>query len=136
MDLNKLSIFKMMGDKMAWDSQRQAVLSQNIANADTPGYQAQDLAPYDFKAALRDAPQLQMLTSDPGHLGNGESGRSPFHSGVERTPYETKPDGNAVSLEDQLNRMGQNNIDFQAVTNLLRSQIGMLKTALGRGGSS
>jgi len=47
---------------------------------------------------------------------------------------ETKPDGNNVTLEDQLLKMGQVQADFTAMTNLYRKQQSLLKTALGRGG--
>jgi flagellar basal-body rod protein FlgB len=47
---------------------------------------------------------------------------------------ETKPDGNNVTLEDQLLKMGQVQADFTAMTNLYRKQMVMLKTALGKGG--
>ena len=43
MDLNKLDVFRLTNSKMGWLSERQTVLAQNIANADTPGYKAKDL---------------------------------------------------------------------------------------------
>jgi flagellar basal-body rod protein FlgB len=46
---------------------------------------------------------------------------------------ETKPDGNNVTLEDQLLTLGQVQADFAAMTNLYRKQMGLMKTALGRG---
>ena len=47
---------------------------------------------------------------------------------------ETKPDGNNVTLEDQLLKMGQIQADFAAMTNIYRKQLSMLKTAIGHGG--
>ena len=44
MDLNKIPVLKMITTQMDWLNQRQKVLSQNIANADTPDYVAHDLA--------------------------------------------------------------------------------------------
>ena len=38
MSIGDSAIFGMMSDKMSWLSQRQRVLSQNIANADTPNF--------------------------------------------------------------------------------------------------
>jgi len=46
-----------------------------------------------------------------------------------------KPDGNNVTLEDQLLKMGQVQTDFATMTNLYRKQMSLMKTALGRGGS-
>ena len=53
MDLKKLTLFRMMSDRMDWLTQRQQVLSQNVANADTPQYGARDLKPIDFKGSVR-----------------------------------------------------------------------------------
>lgn len=43
MNLKSMPLFGLMGRRMAWLTQRQMVLSQNIANADTPGYKPKDL---------------------------------------------------------------------------------------------
>ena len=47
---------------------------------------------------------------------------------------ETKPDGNNVTIEDQLLKMGQVQADFAAMTNLYRKQQALMRTALGKGG--
>jgi flagellar basal-body rod protein FlgB len=52
----------------------------------------------------------------------------------DRDITETKPDGNNVTIEDQLLKMGQIQTDFTAMTNLYRRQQALLKTALGRPG--
>lgn len=135
MDLNRLGIFKLMSDKMAWDNQRQEVLAQNVSNSDTPNYQARDLVPFDFKHQLREAGHLDLVATDPAHLASSGTGAGGFRAAKDRTAYETSPTGNAVVLEDQMTKIGQNAIDFQALTNLYRKQIGMLKMALGKGSS-
>ena len=48
MSIGDSAIFGMMSEKMSWLSQRQRVLSQNIANADTPDYKARDIAKLSF----------------------------------------------------------------------------------------
>ena len=49
MSLSSMSIFAMAQSKMSWLGQRQTVLAQNIANADTPSYRAKDLEALDFQ---------------------------------------------------------------------------------------
>ena len=44
----KAALFQLISARLSWLSQRQGVLSQNIANADTPDYQPQDLRAADF----------------------------------------------------------------------------------------
>ncbi|MDE1148108.1 MAG: flagellar basal body rod protein FlgB [Azospirillaceae bacterium] len=133
MDLNNLGIFRLLSDKMAWDNQRQEVLAKNVSNSDTPNYQAQDLVPFDFKHEMREMGHLGLVSTDPAHLAASTTGKAGFRADKERTAYETSPTGNAVVIEDQMNKIGQNSIDFQTLTNLYRKQIGMLKTALGKG---
>jgi len=130
MDMGDTGLFRLMNDKMAWHNQRQEVLSQNVANADTPHYQASDLTAFDFKKQLRSQQQMNLAGSGGGHLAGTLPMKGPFDAGKERTPYETSPDGNGVVLEEQMLKVGQNALEYQTVTNLYRKQVGMLRTAM------
>lgn len=134
MDFTKLPLFSAMTKRMAWLGQRQQVLAQNIANADTPGYGAQDLKEPQFGELLRSAGgRLTMAATATGHLG----GANPAKPVVERSAdTERKTTGNTVVLEDQMMKISKTAMDFQLTTNLYRKHLGMIKTALGRGGSS
>ena len=55
MNLPDVPLFSMLRERMTWLNQRQDLLSQNVANADTPGYVARDLKPLDFEQALSQA---------------------------------------------------------------------------------
>ncbi|WP_010214891.1 flagellar basal body protein [Sphingomonas sp. PAMC 26621] len=119
-------------------AERQRVVAQNIANSETPGFKAQDVAAPDFGtlldgggsssvAAPRVAPTAAMvaLGARPG------AGTALI---PDRDTFETKPDGNTVTLEDQLLKMGQIQADFAAVTGIYRKQQALLQTALGKHG--
>ncbi|WP_375421015.1 flagellar basal body protein [uncultured Sphingomonas sp.] len=121
---------------------RQRVVAQNIANSETPGFKAREVVAPDFSALLarqgggggRAAvarPQVA-ITGAMAALG----ARRPRGAGtmLDHDVLETKPDGNNVTLEDQLLKMGQIQADFAAMTNLYRKQQALLKTAIGRGG--
>jgi flagellar basal-body rod protein FlgB len=121
-------------------SERQRVIAQNIANSETPGYKARDIAEPSFAgmvntgAAKVAQPRVE-LTAGMKALGAIQ----PLGGGgviLDKDISETKPDGNNVTLEDQLLKLGQVQADFATVTSLYRKQMGMLRTALGRGGSS
>ena len=125
-------------------SDRQRVLAQNIANSETPGYRARDLAAPDFSqlievtgtskgAAHVGRPRVE-LTSGMAALGASAPGGGRVI--LDRDISETKPDGNNVTLEDQLLRVGQIQADFTALTGIYRKQMGLLRTALGRSGGS
>lgn len=130
MDLKDSGIFRLMSDKMAWHNQRQEVLSKNISNADTPQFRPHDLVEFDFKKQLRNSARMQLAGSEPGHLAGTIPDKSGFKDGEERSPYETAPAGNAVILEEQMMKVGENAMGYQTVTNLYRKQVGMLKTAM------
>ena len=55
-------------------------------------------------------------------------------SAIDRAVSEVKPDGNSVTLEDQLLKMGQIQADYAALTSLYRKQDALMRTALGKGG--
>lgn len=130
MDLKDSGIFRLMSDKMAWHNQRQEVLAKNISNADTPNFRPHDLVEFDFKKELRASTRMPMAVTQAGHMKGSLPEKGPFKDGVERSPYETSPDGNAVVLEEQMLKVGQNSMEYQTVTNLYRKQVGMLKTAM------
>ena len=119
-------------------SQRQNVIAQNLANSETPGYKAREVSEPSFAGLVSSGsisvakPQVQLTEAMKG-LGAIQ----PAGSGVvfDKDITETKPDGNNVTLEDQLLKMGQVQADFTAMTNLYRKQISMMKTALGKGGN-
>ncbi len=134
MDLGNLGLFKLMARKMDWLTQRQEVVSQNIANADTPDYKGKDLKPFTFRDALGDSRRLTPTATNASHLAGtrGEGGMAQEQR--IRNPYETAPDGNNVVLEDQMMRMSQNSMDYQTITNLYRKQVAMIKSAIRSGG--
>ena len=133
MDLGAFDLFKGIAAKMSWLTQRQNVIAQNIANADTPEYQAKDLVPLDFKNTLAQklAPQL----TNPLHLASMHSA-GPAREGAEKKPYEVTPSGNSVSIEEQMQKASATGIDFQMITTLYQKNIGLIRTALDRGASS
>ena len=119
-------------------SDRQNVIAQNIANSETHGYKARDVSEPSFAGLVRSGgiavakPQVQLTDTMKG-LGAIQ----PIGAGVvfDKDISETKPDGNNVTLEDQLLKMGQIQADFTAMTSLYRKQISMMKTALGKSGN-
>lgn len=133
MDLGNLGIFKLMSRKMDWLTQRQEVISQNIANADTPEYKGRDLKPFTFRDALGDSRRLTPVATNASHLAGTRGPGGMAQEQKVRDPYETAPDGNNVVLEDQMMRMSQNSMDYQTITNLYKKQVAMIKSAIRSG---
>jgi flagellar basal-body rod protein FlgB len=124
----------MLKQKMSWHEQRQSVLSQNVANADTPGYRSRDLKELAFPDLVKNGAVggVSLVATDAKHIGpNG----GPGESRSERAKsYEVTPQGNAVVLEEEVMRVSQNVSDFQMVSELYSRGLNMLKLAAGRRG--
>jgi flagellar basal-body rod protein FlgB len=129
-DLNVLSALKI---KMGWHQTRQNILAENVANADTPGYRARELRPPDFTEMLNGRPSggPSMTRTNTMHIGVGASGLSSFRLD-EAGDYEVSPSGNAVSLEDQMMNVAENQMDYQLATTLYSRSLGLLRTAISR----
>jgi flagellar basal-body rod protein FlgB len=126
--LPELPLLGMLRTRMAWLNQRQNLLSENVANADTPGYVARDLTPLDFADALgRGGPSLAVTNSR--HIAIARHGSV---SGEQASPdVEYSPNGNAVSLEQEMIKVSQTQAQFQAAANLYAKAMTLMKTAIG-----
>lgn len=125
-----------IADAMRHLTQRQQVIAQNIANADTPGYKARELQAPDFSALVESSGQVRRPTVQisSGMAALGAKGPSAGGMVLDRNTGETKPDGNNVTLEDQLLKVGQVQADFATLSNLYSKQMGMFQKALGNKG--
>jgi flagellar basal-body rod protein FlgB len=131
MDLNSLPLFRAMAKRMAWLGERQQTLAQNVANADTPGYVAQDLKAQTFRDLVGNATgKLQMTATQPLHLAGVRSSGSGAKVVAQKS--ERAPDGNSVDLEKEMMKVSETATDFNLVSNLYRQHIAMMKAVLGR----
>jgi len=137
MTAENLSLMKAMTAKMSYLDQRQKVIAQNVANADTPGYQPQDLTKVDFGVVLKDIAggrlNINPATTNTGHMSAAGDIDSPKNR-EQRATYEVAPAGNAVILEEQIVKSAQTTMDFNLMTSLYQKNINMIRTAIGRTG--
>jgi flagellar basal-body rod protein FlgB len=133
MPVSDFPILAMLRTRMAWHQERQRVLANNVANADTPKFKPRDLVPPDVGRTALAAGPVALVRTDPMHLSTaGAGGGSP--SAVDgRGSYQVRPAGNAVSLEEEMMKVAANQMDYQMVTTLYSRGLGLIKTALGKG---
>lgn len=134
MTTENLTLFRALGAKMDYLNQRQRVIAQNIANADSVGYRPQDLKDADFGAMLKSVTKsntLRVETTAPGHMPPPSQTVDPKES-KQRKVYEVAPDGNAVIMEEQLTKSGRTTLDYNLMTSLYQKNVGLIRTALGR----
>ncbi|HUA53353.1 MAG TPA: flagellar basal body protein [Candidatus Sulfotelmatobacter sp.] len=129
MDLSKQTLFRMIAERISYMGERQKVLSQNIANADTPNYQARDLKPLNFKDQVqRELHQVVPVMTQADHLPP-VTPSEPYEVLKDKRPYETSLDKNGVVLEEQAQKLSQNTGDFAATTAIYRKYLEMFKMA-------
>ena len=130
MAISDLPIFSMLRTRMQWHQERQRVLAENVANADTPKFRPRDLKPLDFGAQVQAANSVQVASTNPAHI-TGSSQNGAF--ATERPgKYDVRPAGNAVNLEDEMMKVASNQMDYQAAATLYSRSLGLLKLALNR----
>lgn len=121
--------------RMNYVADRQQVLTQNIANADTPGYRAMELKAPNFEKTLAKTQSVQLAGTNAMHLSGTRAGASSNGVlAVNRNPAEVSATGNSVSLEDETRKAAQNAMDYQLVTNIYKSMGNMLMRAAGKSG--
>jgi flagellar basal-body rod protein FlgB len=131
MALKGVPLFSMLRAKMEWLSERQKLLSENIANADTPGYRARDLKPVDFEEMMKRGAGADIAVTRPGHLKGGADVNRFNFKPVEVEGQEANPTGNTVSIEDQMVKLGETQMEYETATGIYRKQAALLKLALG-----
>lgn len=133
MAISDIPLFSMLRTRMHWAQERQRLLSENIANADTPGFKPSDLAPPKFDSLGAARPSLLALArTDQHHIAGGGGGDSNEFERSKKGGFEVRPTGNAVNLENEAMKIAENQMDYQAVTTLYTRSLGLIKTALGQ----
>jgi len=131
MAISDLPVLSALRTKMQWHQERQRVLADNVANSDTPNFKPKDLVEPKFtrSGTTTAVGALPLARTDPVHM-NLPGGTDAF--GDRKTSYETRPGGNAVSMEDEMMKVAANQMDYQAATTLYSKSLGLLMTAIGK----
>jgi len=133
--INDMPVLSALRTKMQWHQERQRVLSENVSNSDTPNFKPRDLVEPKFnssgEAAGGFAP-LSLTRTSTAHIVPS-SGESASFDQNRRVGFQTRPAGNAVSLEEEMLKVSANQMDYAAVTSLYGKSLHLLKTAIGKG---
>ena len=124
----QIDTMRMARDLGAHAARRQRVIAMNVANADTPGYRARDLPAFD-ESVRRGT--LELRATRAGHLTADLSGTRARAVEVEGEP---SPNGNTVSLEDEMVRSADAKREFDLSLSVMQSGMNLMRTALGRRG--
>ena len=120
MDPSDIGLFRLAEQRLAWVDRRQQLLAQNVANANTPGYQ-----PRDLKLFSNVFGSIMLAQTSPAHIA--AAGRAAAEA-IER-PSEQAPSGNGVSI---VSKVADTAGVQELVLNIERGYMGMFRTVLGR----
>ena len=131
MSITALPLVSLLRDRLQWHQARQKVLAENIANADTPGFQPRDLK-LPSAAPARSAGGSGGVVLDrtnPLHIATAAS--SPETGTRAAQKFETRPSGNALNLEDEMLKVAENQSEYQLAASLYQKSLAMLRSAAG-----
>jgi flagellar basal-body rod protein FlgB len=134
MSINDLPVLSALRTRMQWHQERQRVLSENVANSDTPNFKPRDLVEpkFDAQGSSVDGAggSLAMMRTSASHIA--PSGAPDSFEQNRKVGFETRPTGNSVNLEDEMLKVSSNQMDYAAVTSLYSHSLHVLKTAIGK----
>jgi flagellar basal-body rod protein FlgB len=120
-------------------AQRQEILSANIANADTPGYQARDI---DFSSQLQKVMQqgrssssqtMSLATTSDRHIAAQSTQSSSSLDLLYRTPDQPSMDGNTVDMDRERTNFADNSVRYETDITVLGSQVKNMLAVLQQG---
>jgi len=128
-----IALLSALTAKLRWTQQRQDLLAQNVANADTPNYRGQELKPFSFGDTLDNLPLDPGASAGDDPLAIPIAGDDPAVADPhQQLSFEVTPEGNGVTLEDEMMKVTANQLDYQAATSLYSQSLGLIKTAIGQ----
>jgi flagellar basal-body rod protein FlgB len=121
---------------MEMSSFRHKVLASNIANTNTPRYKAKEFdMPTEieqFQPSGKVSKRLRLNSTSRGHLRGGSAGDNYFASHNLKDPYEVKPNGNTVSMQQQIMKISGNRKGYDAALKLYSTSNELYGAILGK----
>lgn len=133
METSSTGLMDLLKQKMAYLNQRQSVLAENVANADTPGYKSRDLTAFTFGDALKQA-NIGMATTDARHIVPASMAGVNAKT-TKSKDYETVPSGNSVDVESQMMEVSKTAVEYKEITSIYHKMAALFNIAL-KGSSS
>lgn len=132
-------VLALLRQSIGFNADRQRVIAENVANANTPGYTPNDLDEAGFRQALRAEMEgrrtstggISMRTSDAGHIGSSGVSNSSRNWQTTASPdSETTINGNSVVLEEQMVRANETRLQYETALSLYQKSLGLMRMAV------
>lgn len=124
--MGPIQLFDLASQQTRWLTVRQAAVASNVSNANTPGYAAIDVTP--FEDVFNDA-SIRMAATNPGHLGVDPLGAEQV-AVKDAAAWETTHSGNSVSLENEMMKAGEVNRSFSLNSGIVKAFHQMLMASV------
>lgn len=127
--------FQLLSKVLDLRAQAQGAIAENLANQDTPGYEARRVEFQDaLKGALGAEGTLRPAATQPGHFGAAGPDAIRRVRGTESVVQGgAGPDGNTVAPEEEMARMAENSVMFDAAAQIIASKYRDLKYVIREG---
>jgi flagellar basal-body rod protein FlgB len=100
-----------------WLAARQTTIASNVANANTPGYQARDVTPF---STTLDQTALSLSATNPRHIDAGAE-LAPTQKISKTDSWEIFHSGNSVALEQEMMKAGEVNQGYALNTAIVKA---------------
>lgn len=120
MKLSSMSFFQMASQRMRWLGARQAVVSQNIANADTPDYKAKDVSSFSEMLSSNRSAASGLSVTNARHIQGSAPTSRDVRVQDDKTAWEAGLDGNTVTLEQQTIKAADISENYRLAAELYR----------------
>ncbi len=128
MSITESGILSLMSAKMSYLGQKQSVHAENVANANTPGYKAKEILP--FETVLKET-SGGMRVTDPQHIVPASMAGVNAKTKKAKS-FETLPSGNSVDLEQQMMEVSKATMEYQADVSIYNKFVSLLRVAIGK----
>ena len=126
-----MPVLAALTQSMNFHAQRQRVIAENVANANTPGYVAQDLDQSAFQRSLQEDMAARQAQRSGGHQASPSRSLAPRHWEAQDAPdSETTVNGNSVVLEEQMIQANENRLQYESALSLYQKSLGLLRIAI------
>lgn len=124
--MSEVYLFKLASQRTQWLDARQQLIANNVANANTPAFQAKDLKPF---LAVLNQTASEMTTTNPMHLTPTESEVNASIA-TAADASETSISGNSVDIESEMIKLGDTGRDYNEANGIKKAFHQLLMAAI------
>jgi flagellar basal-body rod protein FlgB len=130
MALDNIPLLATLKSRLGYLTQREKLVAENVANSDTPGYTPRDLKPFTVPSETGPGAKLATTTTSVRHISsNGGVAHAAAYAPVVAPDGETTLDGNQVVLEEQMMKMQEARMNYDAAIGFYQKSLNLLRMA-------